>query len=558
MPACLRAFPGIVLELSVDGVILESNGRLDGWLEQDTSGQPLAQFLDSSSLEKFARLLRQDRGTQSTAASWELVLERRDGLDLRTFVVVSIGSDAEARLWLIELPRSLTVEERVDELTAVSAELATMQRELTKERVRLERTLASEAQARRAAEQATQRIRALHAISSAALRAVTLDQIADQLLAELRSALGADTTTVLLLDEDARGLTVYASHGLGHSDSAGKTVRIPIGQGFAGQIALARHPVVLDDTSRTHVMVPQFRESLRSMMGAPLLAGDRLIGVLHVGSTAPRSFTPDEVEVLQVVADSVASAIERARLLELERAARAQAEAAVGQRDDVLAIVAHDLRNPVGGIQMAAEMLQEPTLPEAKRSKLLKVIARASDSMRQIIGDLLDVAAIEGGSLSLDARPLEPGPLLQEMREEFLQQAAESDLALECSLPERLPVVTADRWRVRQVFSNLIGNAIRLTPAGGRIVVAAEAPDGDAVRFSVSDTGPGISEQDLPHLFERYWQAKRSRRGAAGLGLAIAQGIVRAHGGRIWVESQLGIGSTFYFTLPTAKASQAE
>jgi len=291
------------------------------------------------------------------------------------------------------------------------------------------------------------------------------------------------------------------------------------------------------------------------MRGAPLPAGDRLIGVLHVGSTTARTFAGEEVEVLQVVADSVASAIERARLLELEREARAQAEAAVRTRDEVLAIVAHDLRNPVGGIQMAATMLQDVTLPEAKREKLLKVIVRASESMNQLIGDLLDVAAIEGGSLPVEPRSLDVGPLLEDVRESFLPQAIEKRLALEIRVPADVPPVLADRGRTFQVFANLLGNAVRLTPPGGEIVLAADVSDRAEVRFGVSDTGPGIAEQDIPHLFERFWQAERSRRGAAGLGLAIAQGIVRAHGGRIWVESQLGRGSSFFFTLPVAAAS---
>lgn len=243
------------------------------------------------------------------------------------------------------------------------------------------------------------------------------------------------------------------------------------------------------------------------------------------------------------------------RELEKERARLARAlarqEAAVRQRDDVLAIVAHDLRNPLDRISASVSLLTDHTLDGDSRARLLDVVKRTASGMTQLVRDLLDAASIDAGRLALDQRPVDAGALAQVACELFQPQASARDLQLECHAGDTA-TVHADQGRVLQALGNLLGNAIRLTPPGGRIALGAE-PGADAVRFFVSDTGPGISEDDREHLFERFWQAKHGRRGGAGLGLAITKGIIEAHGGRIWVDSVPGQGSTFHFTLPVGQ-----
>ncbi len=249
---------------------------------------------------------------------------------------------------------------------------------------------------------------------------------------------------------------------------------------------------------------------------------------------------------------------ERARLvraLERERAARAAAEAAIGTRDDVLAVVSHDLRDPLSTIAMSAALQLETPLPEPRRRDQLEAIRRAAGRMDRLIGDLLDAAAIEAGRLSVVPAPTDVAPMLRECCEAFLEPAAGKRQRLECRAERSVPPVLADRGRVIQALGNLIGNAVKFTPEGGRITVRAE-PAGKEVSFSVSDTGPGIPAGDLPHIFERFWQARRTGVAGAGLGLAIAKGIVEAHGGRIHVDSELGRGTTFRFTLPAAPAAE--
>jgi signal transduction histidine kinase len=231
-------------------------------------------------------------------------------------------------------------------------------------------------------------------------------------------------------------------------------------------------------------------------------------------------------------------------------AARAVAEAAVRIRDEVLAIVAHDLRSPLDRIVASTPMLYEPLSPE-NRDKLVAVIARTAKGMNRLISDLLDAASIEAGHLAIDLQTVDVAMLVDQSVEVVAPLASSKGVSLSVRVAANVPSILADAGRVQQTLSNLLGNAVRLTQSGGAITVRVNVED-TWVHFAVSDTGPGIPADQLPHLFERFWQAKLNRRGAAGLGLAIAKGIVEAHGGRIWVESELGIGSTFHLTLPTS------
>jgi len=214
----------------------------------------------------------------------------------------------------------------------------------------------------------------------------------------------------------------------------------------------------------------------------------------------------------------------------------------------VLKIVSHDLRNPLHTISMSTSLMLEVEMDEAQRIKRLQMIKRAGERMTRMVQDLLDVAKFESGRLGIDKRSVEIAPLVGEAVDMLRPLAAERSLRLETSIVDDLPPLSADAGRVLQVFSNLIGNAIKFTPPGGRIVVRAE-PAGGQTRFAVSDTGPGIPPAQLPQVFGRFWQADANDRRGIGLGLAIAKGIVEAHGGRIWVESEVGHGTTFYFTL---------
>jgi PAS domain S-box-containing protein len=242
-----------------------------------------------------------------------------------------------------------------------------------------------------------------------------------------------------------------------------------------------------------------------------------------------------------------------ADITEVHEAEKALREA-VYAREQTLAVVSHDLRNPLGSVSAAAELLLEVPLPEERRRQQLETIRRSAERMNRLIQDLLDIARIDAGGLSVRPEICHVSPLLREAADLVALRAGDSDvtLAVECD-GEDMPRVRADHDRVLQVLTNLLVNGVRHTPPGGRITLSCGGREDGMVILEVSDTGSGIPEHDREHLFERFWRPDGADAHGAGLGLAIVKGIVEAHGGRVWVESETGQGSTFRFTLPAAR-----
>lgn len=244
---------------------------------------------------------------------------------------------------------------------------------------------------------------------------------------------------------------------------------------------------------------------------------------------------------------AVRHAVERQRLVSAARRA-------TNLRDEVLAVVSHDLRNPLGTIGMCTQALRDPRLDSFDRVRsTTDIIQRSCDWMMRLIEDLLDVARVESGTLTVDARPVAAAAVMEMVEAMFRPLADERPAELVVSVAPDLPMIQADTHRVVQALGNLISNALAFTPAGGRVTVAAESAAGTGgVCFSVADAGCGIAPEHLSHIFDRFWQARETRRSGAGLGLAIVRGLIEAHGGSVTVESSLGVGTTFTCTIPAA------
>jgi len=268
-----------------------------------------------------------------------------------------------------------------------------------------------------------------------------------------------------------------------------------------------------------------------------------------VSCRADRKYATEDLALALELARRASLALDNARLYEV-------AQRAIRTRDQVLGIVAHDLRNPLGTILMQASLLRPPGGDQAHRSRApADRIERAASRMNRIIQDLLDVACMEAGRLAITPARVGTRELISESVEAQKQLAASASLELALEITEDLPDIWADRDRLHQVFENLIGNAVKFTEQGGRIVAGASS-QGEKVLFWVKDTGPGIAAENLPLVFERHWQAPHVAGRGAGLGLPIVKGIVEGHGGRIWVESTLGVGTTFFFTIPRAPGAE--
>jgi PAS domain S-box-containing protein len=288
----------------------------------------------------------------------------------------------------------------------------------------------------------------------------------------------------------------------------------------------------------------------KSFLAVPLLAHGGVVGSLvFISTSAGRRYTRQDLPFAQAVAMRAALAIEKARLYRI-------AQHAIRLREDVLSVVAHDLRNPLGTILMQTALLRrrgdEQDRPKRKPAE---VIERAATRMNRLIQDLLDVARMEGGRLSIEQGRVSARQVIADAIQAHEQLAAAAAVQLRVDAAAALPELWADRSRLLQIFENLIGNAIKFTEPGGRITLGAVPGDGH-VLFWVADTGAGIAEEHLPRLFERLWQASKAGQQGAGLGLPIVKGIVEAHGGHIWVESKAGAGSTFFFTIPNMPAPE--
>jgi signal transduction histidine kinase len=353
--------------------------------------------------------------------------------------------------------------------------------------------------------------------------------------------------------------------GLAHGDPAqrealSRRILFPAQAGATGPLADvldSGEPLLLtsksDDRTGTTARDQERLDLLRlagatSLILIPLVARGRPLGVLLLASTrTDRFYGSQDLVLADELARIAALAIDNARLY-------SEANQAIRAREDMLRVVSHDLRNPIGAMASAASFVLEDSaseLHDGYSQRMLRTIVRASKQATRMIDDLLDLSRIDAGRLTVEPKPEPLAPLLMEAVDLHGPVARQRGIQLGWVSHGPPPIVMADRERLLQLLGNLLANAIRFTPSAGRIDVSATVC-GNEARCSVVDTGPGIPPDQLPHVFDRFWQATRTDRAGLGLGLAIVQGIAEAHGGRVWVESELGKGTRFVFALPLA------
>ena len=285
---------------------------------------------------------------------------------------------------------------------------------------------------------------------------------------------------------------------------------------------------------------------IRAHHSLNLADGENLVGVITLGTLEDRELSDEERRLFASLASHAATAIRRAQEQQALRAA-------VKARDEALSVVAHDLKNPLNVVSIAANLMLQRTEESSARRPIERIL-RGVERAERLLRGLLEVNAIEAGRLSLEKRRLEPADLILAALESQQGLAADASVIIASDLAPELPAIEGDEERLLEVFENLIGNAVKFTGSGDSVTVGASRKE-DEILFWAKDNGSGIAPEELPHVFDRFWHAKKAKRRGTGLGLTICKGIVAAHGGRMWLESAPGRGTTAFFTVPVAAAS---
>ena len=288
---------------------------------------------------------------------------------------------------------------------------------------------------------------------------------------------------------------------------------------------------------------------MQTYLSTPLVHAGETVGAISFHFKEAAAVGASDRTFTLLIAQAAATALHRARTYDAELDKRRHAELLAQAREDVLGVVAHDLRNPLNLIQMTAELMIDEVLPLAKRKEMLDIALRAAKQMNRLIDDLLDTVRLQAGRLSLDVEEVSVHAIMKQAEETYRPLAQRRHLHFETAAQDGA-MVRADPARVSQIVGNLIGNAIKFSREDGSVKLRATSEDKQVV-FQVVDDGPGIPPDNMSHLFDNFWQARKNDRRGVGLGLAIVKELVEAHGGKIWVESNVDHGSTFSFSLPS-------
>ena len=413
-------------------------------------------------------------------------------------------------------------------------------------------------------ERSVAQLTALGEVSRAVSSTLDLDTVLDTIVTRANQLAGTDGCSILEYDEAAELFRLRASRYADPREAAAldpiaRATPIPKGQGVAGRAALHREAVHIPDIAvegayESPVRAPLLQAGYRALLGVPLLREEQVIGVLTVLRKTPGDFAPEVVRVLTTFAVQSALAIQNARLFREIADKSRQLEAASRHKSEFLANMSHELRTPLNAILGFSEVLAERMFGEVneKQAEYLQDILSSGRHLLSLINDILDLSKVEAGRLELELGRFHLPTALDNALTLVRERATRHGITATETVDERLGDIVADERKVKQILVNLLSNAVKFTPEGGRVVVTATAADG-VITIAVRDTGIGIAPEDQAAIFEEFRQVGRDdarKQEGTGLGLTLAKKFVELHGGRIWVESQVGQGSTFSFTLP--------
>jgi signal transduction histidine kinase len=408
-------------------------------------------------------------------------------------------------------------------------------------------------------------LRALGEVSQAVNSTLDLETVLSTIVAKAAQLSGTETGAIYGYDEQSREFRLRATYGMDQELIDALTHRhIDLDDPNIAEVFAQREPLQVADLKEEHASELNkiaLRAGYRARMVAPLLRGEDIVGMLVVRRRTPGEFAKNTVDIIKTFAAQSALAIQNARLFhEIEDKSR-QLEEASQHKSQFLANMSHELRTPLNAILGYTELMADGAYGEPSE-KMVGILQRLEANGRHLLGlinDVLDLSKIEAGQLELELSDYSVQDIAQTVRSTLEPLAADKKLAFKVEMARELPAGRGDGRRLTQVLINLVGNAIKFTDAG-EVTIKAEANNG-SFHVAVRDTGPGISAADQAKLFQEFQQADNAitrKKGGTGLGLAISKRIIEMHGGRIWVESQPGQGSTFAFTLPVIVERQVE
>jgi GAF domain-containing protein len=410
--------------------------------------------------------------------------------------------------------------------------------------------------------QSVEKLTALGEVSRAVSSTLDVETVLDTIVSRASQLAGAAGCSIFEYDEAAEQFELRATHNYDvEFVEALRATPLRKGEGLMGRAAEMREPVQVADITQPGAYQSSARDTLirfgyRAVLSVPLLREDQIIGSLSFTRKAPGEFPPEVVDVLKTFATQSALAIQNARLFREIADKSAQLEAASRHKSEFLANMSHELRTPLNAIIGFSEVLVDRMFGELneKQDEYLKDIYASGQHLLSLINDILDLSKIEAGRMELEATDFDLPSAIDNALTLVRERATRRGITLGHSVDERLGQIRGDERKVKQVLLNLLSNALKFTPEGGRIDVSARLQDGVA-EVSVADTGVGIAPEDQEAVFEEFRQVGTADKKVegTGLGLALSRKFIELHGGRIWLKSQVGHGSTFTFTLPVRR-----
>ena len=410
-----------------------------------------------------------------------------------------------------------------------------------------------------------EQLEALAEIGQAISSTLDPDQVLGTIVLHAVELSGADGGSLMEFDEESRLFRVRTTYGTSPPViTALEATRIHVDETFVGRAALTGTPIQVPDLTKVR-LDPHLKilhdAGWRSLVAIPLARSERIVGVLVVRRKTTGAFTEATCNMLSAFASQSAVALTNARLYrELERQ-RAELAVSSQHKSEFLASMSHELRTPLNAVIGFSEVLLERMFGELneRQEDYLRDILGAGRHLLDLLNDVLDLSKVEAGHMELDQTTFQLADAVSQVLALTRERAARHDVTLNTDLAPGVAYVTADQLRFKQVLLNLVGNGVKFTPDGGTVTVSAWR-EGDDLFMTVADTGIGIAPDDQVRIFDSFQQGTRpaSVTEGTGLGLTLTRRIVELHGGRVWLTSEMGVGSTFGFRLPAAAAATVE